>query len=114
MTERAPRWRLVTFDVDGTLTRTIELVNGLPEAPALIIHTGDITHLSKPAEFDLAQQLPPVDWSKALAHLPEKDIIQAVDGPHGIFADAMPVDRITAHRRRARCCVIFFRMLSAR
>ena len=29
----------------------------MPEQPALIIHTGDITHLSKPAEFDLAQQL---------------------------------------------------------
>ena len=42
--------------------------------------------------FDLAQQLPPVDWSKALAHLPEKDIIEAVGGPHGIFADPMPVD----------------------
>jgi 3',5'-cyclic AMP phosphodiesterase CpdA len=44
-------------DVNGTLNRTIELVNGLPEQPALIIHTGDITHLSKPAEFDMAQQL---------------------------------------------------------
>jgi 3',5'-cyclic AMP phosphodiesterase CpdA len=44
-------------DVNGTLTQSIELVNGLPEQPALIIHTGDITHLSKPAEFDLAQQL---------------------------------------------------------
>jgi len=43
-------------------------------------------------EFDLAQQLPPVDWSKALQHLPEQDIIEAVGGPHGIFADAMPVD----------------------
>ncbi len=41
--------------------------------------------------FDLAQQLPPVDWSKALRHLPEQDIIKAVDGPHGIFADHMPV-----------------------
>ncbi len=37
--------------------------------------------------FDLAQQLPPVDWSKALQHLPEMDIIKSVDGPHGIFAD---------------------------
>jgi 3',5'-cyclic AMP phosphodiesterase CpdA len=44
-------------DVSGTLTRTIELVNGMAEQPALIIHTGDITHLSKPAEFDLAQQM---------------------------------------------------------
>jgi 3',5'-cyclic AMP phosphodiesterase CpdA len=32
-------------------------VNGMAEQPALIIHTGDITHLSKPEEFDLAQQL---------------------------------------------------------
>jgi len=44
-------------DVNATFTQTIDLVNGLPEQPALIIHTGDITHLSKPAEFDLAQQL---------------------------------------------------------
>jgi len=44
-------------DVDATLTRTIDLVNAMPEQPALMIHTGDITHLSKPAEFDLAQQL---------------------------------------------------------
>jgi hypothetical protein len=41
--------------------------------------------------FDLAAQVPPVDWSKALWHLPEKDIIEAVHGPHGIFADPMPV-----------------------
>ena len=42
--------------------------------------------------FDLAAQLPPVDWSKALAHLPELDIMEAAGGPHGIFADRMPVD----------------------
>jgi len=41
--------------------------------------------------FDLAQQAPPVDWSKALRHLPEMDIIKAVDGPKGLFADEMPV-----------------------
>jgi 3',5'-cyclic AMP phosphodiesterase CpdA len=44
-------------DVIATLNHAIDEVNGLPEQPALIIHTGDITHLSKPAEFDLAQQL---------------------------------------------------------
>jgi Calcineurin-like phosphoesterase len=44
-------------DVSGTLMQTIALVNRMAEQPALIIHTGDITHLSKPAEFDLAQQL---------------------------------------------------------
>lgn len=44
-------------DVSGTLTQTIDLVNAMREQPALILHTGDITHLSKPAEFDLAQQM---------------------------------------------------------
>ncbi len=41
--------------------------------------------------FDLAPQMPQVDWSKALWHLPVQDILKAVDGPRGIFADAMPV-----------------------
>ena len=49
----------------------------------------DLVRASK--AFDLAQHLPPVDWSQALWHLPEQDIIKAVDGPRGIFADAMPV-----------------------
>ena len=44
-------------DVNGTLTQTIDIVNGMAEQPDLIIHTGDITHLSKPAKFDLAQQM---------------------------------------------------------
>jgi putative CocE/NonD family hydrolase len=50
----------------------------------------DLIRASK--SFDLAPQLPNVDWSKALQHLPEKDILAAVDAPHGIFADHMPVD----------------------
>jgi len=49
----------------------------------------DLIRASK--SFDLAQQLPPVDWSQALRHLPVMDIIKAVDGPRGIFADSMPV-----------------------
>jgi Calcineurin-like phosphoesterase len=44
-------------DVTGTLTQTIDIVNAMPEQPGLILHTGDITHLSKAAEFDLAQQM---------------------------------------------------------
>src|SRR4051795_5678938 len=49
----------------------------------------DLIRVSK--SFDLAPQLPPVDWPQALQHLPEMDIIKAVDGPRGIFADNMPV-----------------------
>jgi putative CocE/NonD family hydrolase len=59
----------------------------------------DLIRASK--AFDLAQQLPPVDWSKALRYLPEMDIIKAVDGPHGIFADKMPVDTGGAMIQRA-------------
>jgi 3',5'-cyclic AMP phosphodiesterase CpdA len=44
-------------DVVGTLMKTIALVNGMPKKPALVIHTGDITHLSKASEFDTAAQL---------------------------------------------------------
>jgi putative CocE/NonD family hydrolase len=51
--------------------------------------------------FDLAPQMPPVDWSKALRHLPVEDIIKAVDGPKGIFADHMPVDTGGAMIQRA-------------
>jgi putative CocE/NonD family hydrolase len=59
----------------------------------------DLIRASK--SFDLAQQLPPVDWSQALRHLPEMDIIKAVDGPRGIFADSMPVATGGAMIRRA-------------
>ncbi len=41
--------------------------------------------------FDLAPQMPPVDWDKAFWHLPEKDIIKAVGGPPGIYETRMPV-----------------------
>jgi Icc protein len=44
-------------DVAGTLRRCIADLNALPDRPAFVAHTGDITHLSKPEEFDLAEQL---------------------------------------------------------
>ena len=50
----------------------------------------DLIRISK--VFDLAEHAPPVDWSKALWHLPTQDIMKSVDGPRGIFADAMPVE----------------------
>jgi hypothetical protein len=59
----------------------------------------DLIRVSK--EFDLAQQLPPVDWSKALTHLPEQDIMEAVGGPHGIFADHEEVSTGGAMIKRA-------------
>ncbi len=41
-------------------------------------------------QWDLAAHPPAVDWSKALQHLPEKDIFAAVNSPHGIYADTTP------------------------
>lgn len=41
--------------------------------------------------FDLAPQMPPVDWAEALKHLPVSDIMKSVDGPVGIFADRAEV-----------------------
>ena len=40
--------------------------------------------------YDLSSHSPAVDWGKALAHLPEKDILAAVGAQHGIFADTTP------------------------
>jgi predicted phosphodiesterase len=44
-------------DVTGTLKLAIDKINRLPGTPDLLLHTGDITHSSKAAEFDTAQQL---------------------------------------------------------
>lgn len=40
-----------------TLRETIAKIKALPQAPDLVIHTGDVTHLATPAQFDQAQQL---------------------------------------------------------
>jgi 3',5'-cyclic-AMP phosphodiesterase len=44
-------------DVVGTLQLAIDRINRLPEAPAFLLHTGDLTHLAKPQEFDTAAQV---------------------------------------------------------
>lgn len=44
-------------DPAGTLKETIAKIKALPAAPDFIIHTGDVTHLATPEQFDLAQQL---------------------------------------------------------
>jgi hypothetical protein len=40
--------------------------------------------------YDLNGHPPAVDWSEALQHLPEKDILAAVGSQHGIYADKTP------------------------
>lgn len=44
-------------DVTGTLKIAIDRINGLPGEHDLLLHTGDISHSSRAAEFDAAQQI---------------------------------------------------------
>jgi len=39
-------------DVVGTLRRSLAMIAAEPTRPAFVLHTGDLTHLSKPEEFD--------------------------------------------------------------
>ena len=41
----------------GTLEEAINKINAMPMKPSFMIHTGDITHLSKAAEFDNADRI---------------------------------------------------------
>jgi len=41
--------------------------------------------------FDLAPEMPRVDWPEALWHLPLEDLMRSVNGPEGIYADPAPV-----------------------
>ncbi len=44
-------------DTPGTLTEAITLVGQQKGRAAFMLHTGDVSHLSKPAEFDTADQI---------------------------------------------------------
>ncbi len=44
-------------NVKGSLEEAIERVKALPVRPAFMIHTGDISHLSKASEFDDAEHI---------------------------------------------------------
>lgn len=44
-------------DVAGTFGRAIDQVNNLGYTPDFVIHTGDLTHLSTPEQFDQAKQM---------------------------------------------------------
>ena len=67
-------------DALGTLTEAIAKVGALPVKPAFMIHTGDITHLSKPEEFDNAEKV--IGSAKLDVHyIPgEHDIIDPEQG----------------------------------
>jgi 3',5'-cyclic-AMP phosphodiesterase len=65
-------------DVTATLRQAIAKVNALPEAPSFVLHTGDLTHLSKSEEFDTL--------SESLKSL-KTDQVFYVPGEHDVLND---------------------------
>lgn len=65
-------------DVVGTLRQAIAKINALPTPPAFVLHTGDLSQLSKPEQFDtLAQSLKEI----------RTDRIFYVPGEHDVLDD---------------------------
>jgi Icc protein len=63
-------------DVTGTLQAAINKINALPSEPDLILHTGDLTQLSKPGEFDTVQQVLKGAKAKQIFYVPgEHDFV---------------------------------------
>lgn len=67
-------------DVVGSLRRAIADIHALPQAPAFVVHTGDVSHLSKPEEFGQARDL--------LSEL-HVDRVHTVPGEHDAIDDGV-------------------------
>lgn len=65
-------------DVAGTLKAAVDKINGLAVEPEFLLHTGDISHLSKPEEFDAVDQI--------LKSAKPKDVFY-VPGEHDVLND---------------------------
>src|ERR1700675_4176954 len=63
-------------DVVGTLQAAIGRINALPTLPAFLLHTGDLSHLSKAAEFDTLDQVLKSCKAKDVHYVPgEHDVL---------------------------------------
>lgn len=67
-------------DVSGTLQATVDKINALPDAPEFIIHTGDLTHSSKPEEFDTTEQILKGAHAKQIFYVPGEHDTSIDDG----------------------------------
>src|ERR1051325_5848408 len=68
----------VNKDVSGTLQLAVDRINAMKQRADLLIHTGDLTHLSKPAEFDAVDQI--LRGAKVASSF-------FVPGEHDVFTD---------------------------
>ena len=67
-------------DVRGTFASAIAAINALPVQPSFVIHTGDVTHLSKAQEFDDARAIMSTLRAPVITLPGEHDVI-GVEGP---------------------------------
>ncbi len=67
-------------DVVGTLGATISKINALPATPDFIIHTGDLTHLAKPEEFDTLEKVMQGSSQKQVHYVPGEHDTAIDDG----------------------------------
>jgi 3',5'-cyclic AMP phosphodiesterase CpdA len=67
-------------DVNATLQAAIDKINGLPVQPEFIIHTGDLTHGSKAAEYDTLDQLLKGAHTKQIFYVPGEHDTSVDDG----------------------------------
>lgn len=65
-------------DVVSTLKAAVDKLNSLPTPPEFLLHTGDISHLARPEEFDTVDQI----LKSAVA----KDVF-FVPGEHDVIGD---------------------------
>ena len=67
-------------DVVATLKAAVDKINALPNPPEFLLHTGDISHLSKPEEFDAVEQILKSCVAKDVFYVPgEHDVINDDD-----------------------------------
>ncbi len=57
-------------DVSATLQAAVDKLNALPSAPEFLLHTGDISHLSRPDEFDAVDQILKSSRTKETFYVP--------------------------------------------
>ena len=68
-------------DVIGTLKTAIDQINALATQPEFMLHTGDISHLSKPEEFDNVDQILKSAKAKDVFYVPgEHDLLNDDNG----------------------------------
>jgi 3',5'-cyclic AMP phosphodiesterase CpdA len=67
-------------DVTATLRVAVERINSLPQSPDFIIHTGDLTHSSKPEEFDTLDQVMREAKTKEIFYVPGEHDNSVDDG----------------------------------